>query len=121
MQSKVAIGRSHEDVAANHVRRAGFEVLWRNLRLGAYEIDIVAKRDGLVALIEVRYRGPTAHVGPLASVTLKKRRYLVRAARRLWREQLRGMRDVKRVRIDVIAVTPDGIEWIEGAFTADDT
>ena len=119
--NKVAFGRSAEDIAVEHVRRAGFTVLWRNLRLGAQEIDLVAQRGDLVALIEVRFRGATALTGPLASVTRAKRRFLVQAARRLWRERLRQMREVRRVRIDVIAITATTVEWIEGAFTADDT
>ncbi|MBX3210301.1 MAG: YraN family protein [Labilithrix sp.] len=121
---RTAIGRSAEDRAAEHVVREGFRVLWRNVRIGPLEIDLVAKKDDLVIIAEVRSRGAGAFAGPLASVTWTKRKMLLRAARGLWRGRLKKMPDVQRVRIDVIAITssPDGpprIEWIRGAVTED--
>jgi putative endonuclease len=118
--NKVAFGRRWEEHAADVVRRAGFEILEQNVRLGALELDLVAKRDELIAIIEVRFRGARALEGPLASITHVKRRRLIRAARALWRTRLRQHRDVKRVRIDVIAITEEKLEWIEGAISADD-
>jgi putative endonuclease len=116
-----ALGRSAEDLAAEHVEAQGFRILWRNVRIGSLEIDLVGQRDDLVCIIEVRSRGSGSFAGPLASVTWTKRRMLVRAARGLWRGRLKRMPDVRRVRIDVIAVTPsnDGprVEWIKGAVS----
>lgn len=123
---RYAIGRHAEDAAAAHVEAAGFRVLWRNVRIGPLEIDLVAKRADLVIIVEVRSRGSHgrprfAGPGPLASITWKKRQMLLRAARGLWRGRLKKMPDVLRVRIDVIAVTPGDagahLEWIEGAIT----
>lgn len=118
---RYAIGQRAEDVAAAHLEREGFRVLWRNVRIGPLEIDLVAKKDDLVIIVEVRSRGATAFEGPLASIGWNKRRMLLRAARGLWRGRLKKMPDVARVRIDVIAITPgsDGprIEWIRGAMT----
>ena len=101
---------------------AGYHVLWRNLRIGALELDLVAQREDRVIIVEVRHRGAGAFHGPLESVGWKKRYMLLRAARGLWRGRLKKMPDVKRVRLDVIAVshTPDGaahLEWIEGAIS----
>jgi putative endonuclease len=118
---RYAIGHRAEDLAVAHVEREGFRVLWRNVRIGPLEIDLVAKKDDLVIIVEVRSRGASAFEGPLASIGWNKRRMLLRAARGLWRGRLKKMPDVERVRIDVIAVTPgcDGpcIEWIRGAIT----
>ena len=119
---RTAIGRSAEDRAVDHVVSAGFRVLWRNVRIGPLEIDLVAKKDDLVIIVEVRSRGAGAFEGPLASVTWSKRRLLLRAARGIWRGRLKKMPDVQRVRIDVIAITtsrdaPPSVEWIRGAVT----
>lgn len=113
------IGRTAEEVAAGALASAGFDILWRNRRLGPLELDIVAQQGELVAIVEVRFRGEGAFDGPLESMTLQKQRRLLRAARELWRRELRQRRDVRRVRIDVIAVTGDSVEWIKGAVTAD--
>lgn len=103
----------------------GFRLLWRNVRIGPLEIDIVAKKDDLVVVVEVRTRGAGAFEKPLASISRTKRRSLLRATRGLWRGRLAKMTDVARVRIDVVAVTLDGAtgpvcEWIKGAITEDD-
>lgn len=121
---RTAIGRGAEALASDQVAADGFRILWRNLRIGPLEIDLVAKKDDLVIIVEVRSRGPGALEGPLASITWKKRRLLLRAARGLWRGRLKKMPDVQRVRIDVIAITssptePPRIEWIRGAITED--
>ena len=120
---KTDIGREAEDIAACHLEDDGFVVLWRNVRIGSLEVDIVAKKDDLVAIVEVRSRGPGSFEGPLASITREKRRLLLRASRGIWRGRLKSMDDVERVRIDVIAVTlgaPPSVEWIKGAITEQD-
>ena len=98
----------------------GFTILFRNLRLGMLELDLVAQREDLVVVVEVRFRGPGSFQRPLESVTPAKRATLLRAVERLWRERLAGMASVERVRIDVAGVTPGEaapkIEYIEGAI-----
>jgi putative endonuclease len=116
-----ALGRAAEDRAAAHLEAAGFAILWRNLRIGHLEIDLVAQKDDLVIIVEVRARGAGAFARPLASVTWEKRQMLLRASRGLWRGRLKKMPEVQRVRIDVIAITPSDegphLEWIKGAIT----
>ncbi len=102
-----AIGKRAEDAVQVYLEARGFRLLARNLRLGALELDLVMKQGPLVAIVEVRTRGPGSFTGPFASVTHTKRVRLLRAAERLWRDTLRGMRDVERVRIDVAAVKFD--------------
>lgn len=114
-------GREAEAVAADHLQADGFSVLWRNVRIGALEIDLVAKKGDLVIIVEVRSRGEGSFTKPLESITREKRRLLLRASRGLWRGRLKKMPDVMRVRIDVIAVAQDGsVEWIKGAITEQD-
>jgi len=102
------------------VRAHGFEVLFRNVRIGALEVDIIAKKDDLVIVVEVRARGEGALEKPLASISRSKKQSLLRAARGLWRTHLKKMPEVRRVRIDVIAVTKTEIEWIPSAITEQD-
>lgn len=124
---RYTIGRSGEALAAETVVADGFRILWRNVRIGPLELDLVAKKDDLVIIVEVRTRHPDGYEGPLASVSWTKRRLLLRASRGLWRRRLHKMVDVRRVRIDVIAITSAGstgeshrVEWIRGAITEQD-
>ncbi|AKU99974.1 putative endonuclease distantly related to archaeal Holliday junction resolvase [Labilithrix luteola] len=117
-----ARGRAAEQAAAEWLLQRGFRVLWRNLRIGALELDIVAKKDDLVVIVEVRTRGRGSFESALGSISPAKQRLLLRGARGLWRGRLAKMPDVARVRIDVAAVTfgdddAPSIEWIAGAIT----
>jgi len=122
---RLRFGREAEELAAAHLVGNGFRLLWRNLRIGALEIDVVAKKGDLVVVVEVRARGPGSFEKPLASISRTKRKTLLRAVRALWKGRLAKMPEVQRVRIDVAAVTRDkagamSMEWIAGAFTEDD-
>jgi putative endonuclease len=119
--SRTALGRLAETAVADYLVAAGYDVLARNLRLGALELDVVARRGPLVVVVEVRTRGEGSMQRPFESFTYTKRLRLKRAVRRLWREQLVKMRDVKRVRIDAAAVSfGEGgrtkVEYVEGAI-----
>ena len=118
-------GARAEDAVVDFLTSRGFEILGRNVRLGALELDIVARSGALAAIVEVRTRGAGAYVGALASVDATKRARLLRAADRLWRQRLSKVKGIERVRIDVAAVTFDAgetgetrVEYIEGALTA---
>ncbi len=114
------LGSRAELAVADFLFARGFDIMGRNLRLGALELDIVARRRGLVVVTEVRTRGRGALVRAFESVTWAKRARLGRAVERLWRSSLSGMPGVVRVRIDVAAVTfADGVtrlEYVEGAL-----
>ncbi len=105
------MGRRAELAVADYLFVEGHTVVGRNLRFGALELDVVARRGPLLVVAEVRTRGPRALVGPFESVTRAKRARILRAVERLWRERRNEMADIQRVRIDVVAVT----------FVADET
>lgn len=112
-------GRRAEEMAAAHLLAAGCEILLRNFRRRVGELDIVARRDGVLIIAEVRTRASTAYGGAAASVTAAKQRRIVRAAGAL----LQQRPDLARlpVRFDVIVVSDlhaphPRIEWIQHAF-----
>ena len=118
-----ARGRDAENAVEDFLVERGFAILARNLRLGPLEIDVLAVKDGLAVLVEVRTRGSGSYLPALASITSKKRATILRAAERLWRTRLAKMRGIDRMRIDVAAVTLSDVdearvEYIEGAITA---
>ena len=118
---RTALGRRAELAVADYLFARGFEVLARDLRVGRFELDVVARRGPLVVAVEVRTRGRGAFQRALESIGPAKQARLLRAVERLWREQLAGSPEIERVRIDVAAVTFEGgethIEYVEGAVT----
>ncbi len=115
------LARRAEQAVADHLEGEGWTLLGRNVRLGPLEIDIVARRADLVAIVEVRTRGPGSFVTAFASISPAKRKTLLRAAAR-W-SQLHKSEDWLRLRIDVAAVhfdeqgTPT-VDYSPGAITA---
>ncbi len=109
------IGRAAEDAAAAFLESQGLLVLFRNFRRRAGELDIVARDNGTLVIVEVRTRATNAYGGATASVDFRKQAKLRRAAALLLqqRKDLAGL----RVRFDVVAKSPAGIEWIKHAFT----
>jgi len=117
------LGQRAELAVADFLFVLGFDVVARNLRLGRLELDVIARRDTLLVLTEVRTRGPGSYIGPFGSVTRTKRARLIKAAQRLWRARTEygWMRGVGRVRIDVAAVSFNGretsVEYAPGALS----
>ena len=101
---RATLGRRAELAAVDYLIAQGFGILARNLRVGALEIDIVARRGPLVVAVEVRTRGPGAYERALESIGPAKQARLLAAVDRLWSSRLAKMPDVDRVRIDVAAV-----------------
>jgi putative endonuclease len=80
----------------------GYRILARRLRSPVGEIDIVAQRGGILAIIEVKAR-PT-HAQALESVTRRQQDRLVRAAQ--WYIASRPTLAALALRFDVMVVAP---------------
>ncbi len=77
MAAKDELGRAGEERAAQHLRGNGYTVLARNWRCAQGEIDIVAARDGHLAVVEVKTRRTTAYGHPFEAIDARKRRRAV--------------------------------------------
>jgi len=95
------LGERGEDAAAAYLERAGLEVVERNWRCPAGEIDIVALEDETLVMCEVKTRKTVSKGTPEDAVTTaKQRRYRKLASAYL---QSAGLTDVA-VRFDVITI-----------------
>jgi putative endonuclease len=93
--------------------RAGYEVLARNWRCPAGEVDLIAAAPGVVVFCEVKARQGTGFGGPQAAVDWRKQRRLRHLAV-IWLAEHRP--GAVEVRFDVAAVVGAKIEVIIGAF-----
>ncbi|WP_336645408.1 YraN family protein [Microbacterium sp. USHLN186] len=107
MAAKDEFGRAGEERAAQHLRSLGYTVLDRNWRCPQGELDIIAARQDLLCVVEVKTRRSERFGHPLEAIDERKRR-------RLWRlafawaqahpESARG----RSLRLQAIALTgPD--------------
>lgn len=62
------LGRAGEELAAEHFRGLGYEVLARNFRCRRGEIDLVCRRGGVVSLVEVKTRAGAGHGTPAEAI-----------------------------------------------------
>jgi putative endonuclease len=112
------LGSAAEERAAQLLRQAGYAIVARNFRCRMGELDIIARRGGLLVIAEVRLRSSARFGGPAASISAAKRARMVRAARYLLMRQPRLA--TLAVRFDTLLLTSSSgpIEWIEDAFPA---
>ncbi|MGA9860048.1 MAG: YraN family protein [Solirubrobacteraceae bacterium] len=116
------IGRTGEQLAAEHLSRLGYEIVERNYRTRWGELDIVARRGDTLAFCEVktRRRGGVAG-GALEAVGPRKQLQVRRMAGR-WLVERRDRPYAEVIRFDAIGVTVDAsgqlinLEHLEGAF-----
>ena len=100
-----------------YLARRGWTIETHRFRLGHRELDIVARKASLVAVVEVKTRGSDACGQPAESVVWRKRRTIAQVAE-VWRE--RHGRPGDAFRFDVIEVRVAGsgcrVNHIEDAW-----
>jgi putative endonuclease len=116
MNAKDELGREGEQLAVEHLERAGLRVLDRNWRSADGEIDIVAAAPRTLVVCEVKTRSGARFGTPLEAVTRHKRARLRRLAAQWLVAHGVFFEDV---RIDVIGILRDAngefeIEHIQG-------
>jgi len=116
------LGRSGEDLAAEHLLRQGFRILERNYRTRFGELDIVAFDGRTLVFCEVKSRTVNrVGIGPLEAVHPAKRAQVRRMARG-WLAAGGQRPFAAEIRFDVIAVVFGragqlvALEHLEAAF-----
>jgi putative endonuclease len=112
-------GNDAEASALAYLERAGLKLIARNYRCKAGELDLVMLEGHTLILVEVRLRSSEQYGGATGSITAKKQKRIINAARHL----LTARADLRRyrARFDVIAMSSLGaadVHWIKGAFTS---
>ncbi len=97
------IGEKGEEVAALYLERKGIEILERNWRCSFGEVDIIAREDNTIILLEVKTRTSRSddeHVAPELAVGSRKRAKYEKLALIYLAKQVQ----IDSVRFDVAAV-----------------
>ncbi len=110
-------GQKGEELAAGYLAAQHYEILERNWRYRHREIDIIASRDDLIIIVEVKVRKRIGGERLEEHIDRKKQRYLISAANAFMLK--RGLD--QGVRFDIILLTgrPGDftLEHIEDAFS----
>jgi len=109
-------GKEGEKIATNYLLKKGYKVCYKNYRYLKAEIDIIARKEGILAIVEVRSRSSDFIENIAETVTPKKIKLLVMAADNYVTE---ANLDVE-VRFDIITILKNKkqfeLEHLEAAF-----
>lgn len=72
METKTAIGKKGEQLAAEFLIKKGFEIVVRNYRYKHAEIDLIIKRDDWLIFVEVKARSSNDFGEPEEFVDARK-------------------------------------------------
>jgi len=105
-------GREGETLAAAHLKRLGWTIVAERVRTKVGEVDLVAKRKGLIAFVEVKVRATAAEL----DFAIDERR-LARVAAAAEALAATYATDGEDLRIDVILIAPGAkLRHIEHAW-----
>lgn len=100
------LGQKGEDIACKLLSQKGCQILVRNFRSWAGEIDIVARDGGTLCFIEVKTRMKNTRQRPAEGVSLKQKQ-------RIYRSAMNYIKEIGNPRIiyrfDVIEVVYSGL------------
>jgi putative endonuclease len=78
--NKRAVGTQFEQEAADHLKKNGYQLLAKNFRCKIGEIDLIAKSEGYLCFIEVKYRSDISKGYPAEAINFNKIRRITRTA-----------------------------------------
>jgi putative endonuclease len=112
------LGDWGETVAAQHLEENGWTILHRKFRSGRKEVDLVARRGGVVVFVEVKTRTTDRFGHPFEAVGVRKQQEIEEVARSWIREFGNG---TLTYRFDAIAILPGesgvpSVEHLEDAW-----
>lgn len=110
------LGKIGEDMAVDFLNDHGYHILERNYRFNKAEVDILAQKDDVLAVVEVKIRSTSNFGNPQDFVKPKQIKNLVKAV-----DHYINLNDLDTdVRFDIIAITKSNgdykIEHLKDAF-----
>lgn len=110
------LGKKGEEMAVAHLLRKGYAIVTRNFTYQKAEVDIIARKDNILAVVEVKTRSTPDFGDPQDFVKKKQISQLVKAIDYFVNEH---NLDVE-VRFDIIAIIKNKagtrLEHLEDAF-----
>lgn len=110
------LGEKGEQLAVDFLLKKGYEIMKRNYRFDKAEVDIIAKKEGVLAIVEVKTRSTVNFGNPQDFVSQKQIQRLVKAVDTY---VMKNDLDVE-IHFDIIAIVKTNnqfqIEHLEDAF-----
>lgn len=114
MANKRMVGTAYEVLAAEFLKEKGYEIVQKNFRCRFGEIDLIARKDGILCFVEVKYRTSDAYGYPEEAVSVRKQT-TIRKVSEVYLAYHKLPLDIP-CRFDVIGVSGKEIRHIVNAF-----
>jgi putative endonuclease len=101
MSKHSKIGIKGEQLAEEFLLKKGYTIINKNWRYGKKEVDIIAHKDDILAIVEVKTRSGMAFGYPEESVNARKQQHL-RDAAQAFADQHPHYRNI---RFDIISIS----------------
>ena len=98
------LGKKGEDLAVEFLLQNDYTILERNWTFQKAEIDIIAKKDNIVTVIEVKTRSTLDFGSPQDFVKPKKIQLLIKAVNAYINDREKDFDDDLEIRFDIIAI-----------------
>lgn len=118
MYNKRAIGNDKEQLVASYLTEQGYEVVLCNYFCQAGEIDIIAKDQGYLVFVEVKFRTNTKNGYPEEAITRKKMHSIIKTANHYLLRH--GISFDTPCRFDVVVMLKNDIKLYQNAFGIED-
>lgn len=113
-QNKRQTGAAYELKAEEYLLGNGYKILERNFRNRSGEIDLIAKKDGVIRFVEVKYRTTSDFGNPLEAVDARKQNQIRKVA--MYYLMKNKLSEWTPCQFDVIAFEGEEMTHIENAF-----
>lgn len=113
MQNKRNIGNEYERIAGKYLEKHGYQIIEYNFYSRHGEIDIIAKHEGYLVFVEVKYRRDDGAGSPLDAITVQKQRTISKCA--MYYMKKNYLNDVP-VRFDVVGIVANEVTLVKNAF-----
>lgn len=112
--NKREVGTRYEQKAAEYLIQNGYVIIDRNFHSRTGEIDLIAKNEGYLCFIEVKYRSSTYHGFPAEAVNARKMMRIIRTAE--YYMLVHKLLPTTPCRFDVVVILDHDITIIKNAF-----
>ena len=109
-----SVGARYEQVAGKYLEEQGYQILQYNYHCRQGEIDIIAREQGYLVFVEVKYRRTRKRGDAAGAVTEEKQKTISRVADYYMMEH--HMYQDQKIRFDVVAINGEKMEVLQGAF-----
>lgn len=93
-------GKEAEAVAKGYLIKRGYEIIAQNFRFQKAEIDLIAKKDNIIVVIEVKARSTNHFMNPEEAVNKRKIKLIISATNHFLEKQ----NILLPVRFDIISI-----------------